>query len=151
MDVGLRIVSVHQDPRVAERLKTGRFRVNRELNDEWIDLVNQGEYVLNLQGRILACVYRDGLKHAPRSFKVLKQAHIHAQETIPMHPGQKFRLFSGERPGGSTQLDPRARIQRVLWLVSNSYLWLPRGNEAHIYFSQADLRQGKPLARYYLN
>ncbi len=151
MDVGLRIVAVHRDPQVTQRLKTGKYRVNDELNHEWIDLQNQGEYVLNLQERILACVHREGLKHAPQSFQILKQVRIHSQDTIPMQPGQKFRLFTGERPASATQLDPHSRIHRVLWLVQNSYLWLPRGNEAHLYFSQADLRQGNPLARLYLN
>lgn len=147
MDVGLRIVSVRPDPRVTQRLKTGKYRVNQELNDEWIDIHNQGEYVLNLQGRILACVRREGLKHAPKGFEIIKQVTINSQETIPMQPGQKFRLFTGERPEKATQLDKRSRITRVLWLVQNSYLWLPRGNEAHLYFSQSDLRQGNPLAR----
>ncbi len=151
MDVGLRIVTVRPDPRVRERLKTGKFKVNRELNDEWVDVHNQGEYVLNLQGRILACVRREGLKHAPQGFQILKQAVINSNEPIPMQPGQRFRLFTGERPDRPTQLDQRSRISRVLWLVQNSYLWLPRGNEAHLYFSQSDLRQGKPLARTYLS
>lgn len=151
MDVGLRIVSVRRDPRVTERLKSGKFRVNQELNEEWIDLYNQGQYVLNLQGRILACVFREGLKHAPQKYRILKQVSIHSQDTIPMHPGQRFRFYTGERSPQTLQLNPQDKIQRVLWLVHSSYLWLPRGNEAHLYFSQADLKQANPLARFYLN
>ncbi len=150
MDVGLRIVSVRRDPQVSERLKTGKFRINQELNEEWVDLHNQGQYVLNLQGRILACVRREGLKHAPSGFRVLKQVPIQSQDTIPMNPGQRFRLYTGERSGQKLQLNPQDRIQRVLWLVHSTYLWLPRGNEAHLYFSQADLKQGNPLVRFYL-
>lgn len=148
MQVGLEIVALHQDPQMEQRLKSGRFRINRELNDEWLDIQNNGPYVLNLQGRVLACMARSGLRSAPTGFRCLRKALIHAQTPIPLQPGDRIRIYTGEQPAVSTYLG-QERLSRVLWLVQPTYLWLLQGHEAHIYLSQADLRQGRPpLSRF---
>lgn len=149
-DVALHIVAVQRDRQMAQRLRSGKYRVTHELNDEWVDIQNNGPYILNLQGRILAAVKRQGLINAPSGFTILRQVHIRANTTIPMHPGQKVRIFTGEQPSSATRLND-SRISRVLWLVQNTYIWVPEANEAHLYFTQADLRNGTPpLARYRL-
>lgn len=150
-EVALNIADLHPDPQVAERLRTGRFRINQELNQEWIDLQNDGPYVLNLQGRVLACMSRQGLRHAPMGFRPLRHAVIQSPSPIALASGHKVRIFTGEQPRVSTHIPDQARVQRVLWLVQSSYLWLPEGQEAHIYLSLGALRQQqKPLARYIL-
>lgn len=152
VNVSLEIADVHRDPQVGPRIQSGKYRVNQELNDEWIDIQNSGPYVLNLQGRILACVRRQGLIKAPTGFECLRYAQLRAQSTIPLQPGQKVRVFTGEQPRTSTHIADAALISRVLWLVQTSYLWVPAGNEAHLYLSLDDLRKNKiPLARYLLN
>ncbi len=149
MQVGLDIVALHRDPQMDKRLLSGKFRVNRELNEEWIDIQNNGPYVLNMQGRLLACMERIGLRSAPRGFRCLRKALIRAQTTIPLDPGHKIRIYTGEQPATATQLGGQDRISRVLWMVQASYLWLSEGHEVHIYFSQDDLKQGKePLSRF---
>lgn len=151
VNVSLSIISVRRDPQVAQRLASGKFRVNQELNQEWVDIQNQGPYVLNLQGRVLACVRRRGLIKSPSGFECLRHAQLRAQQTIPLQPGEKVRIFTGEQPRTSTYISDGAGLSRVLWLVQPSYLWLPEGNEAHLYLSLEDLRKGKsPLARYLL-
>jgi hypothetical protein len=139
-DVALRIAHLHRDPLTSQRIQTGRFRINQELNEEWIDLENAGHYVLNLQGRILACIKRQG----PRSAICLRQAEIRSNQPIPMHPGDRIRLFTGEQPAIRPQVQSQRPLARLLWMVQSSYLWLPDGHEAHLYFSQDDLRQGRP-------
>ncbi|HEY9840593.1 MAG: hypothetical protein ACAI44_40680 [Candidatus Sericytochromatia bacterium] len=151
VDVSLQIVDVHRDPHAARRLASGKYRINQELNEEWADIQNNGPYVLNLQGRVLACVKRQGLIKAPRGFETLRYAQLRANSTIPLQPGQKVRVFTGEQPRSSTHITDGTRLSRVLWLVQNTYLWLPEGNEAHLYLSLQDLRQAKaPLARFLL-
>lgn len=147
VQVGLEIIQLHRDPAIVERLRSGKFRINQELNEEWLDLQNQGPYVLNLQGRILACMERSGPRQAPRTWRCLRKTVIRSQAVIPLHPGAVIRIYTGEQPAVPTRLS-EARISRVLWLVQPTYLWLPEGHEAHLYFSQQDLNQGKaPLAR----
>lgn len=151
VEVGLDIVAVHQDPQVAKRLQSGQYRTTQELNQEWVDLQNNGPYVLNLQARVLACMKRDGLRSAPRSFECLRQAQIRSSSTIPLQPGQKLRIYSGEQPRTSTYIADAEGISRVIWLVQSTYLWLPEGNEVHLYNSLADLQQAKkPLSRHIL-
>jgi hypothetical protein len=148
VQVGLDIVNLHRDPQIESRLRSGRFRVNRELNDEWIDIQNNGPYVLNLQGRILACMERIGLRNAPKGFRCLRKALIRAQTTIPLNPGHKVRIYTGEQPANTTHIGEQ-QISRVLWMVQSSYLWVPEGHEVHIYFSQDDLKRAQePLSRY---
>lgn len=150
--VSLDIVSVRFDPQVDQRLQSGNFRINQELNQEWIDLKNNGPYTLNLQGRIIACIKRHGLRNAPTRFECLRYAQLRSSTTIPLKPGQKVRIFSGEQPRSSTHISDQDQINLVLWLVQSTYLWLPTGNEAHIYTSLADLRnQRTPLSRFFLN
>lgn len=149
-EVSLRLSDVHRDPQVSQRMLSGRYRINQELNLEWADIRNDGPYVLNLQGRVLACMRREGLRAAPSGFECLRYAELRANAPIPLQPGQKVRVFTGEQPRTRTHIADGAQISRVLWLVQSSYLWLPEGNEAHLYLSQQDLRQGrKPLARFY--
>ncbi len=149
--VALDIVSVRRDPAVSNRLQSGKYRINQELNEEWVDIQNNGPYVLNLQGRILACMRRYGLRNAPSRYECLRQAQVRANQTIPLQPNQKIRVFTGEQPRTSTQLTNGTGISRVLWLVQPTYLWLPEGNEAHIYLSLDDLRKGRaPLSRFIL-
>ena len=149
-DVSLTLSDVHRDPQVAQRMLSGRYRINQELTLEWADIRNDGPYVLNLQGRVLACMRREGLRSSPSGFECLRYAELRATAAIPLQPGQKVRVFTGEQPRTSTHLADGAQISRVLWLVQSTYLWLPEGNEAHLYLSQQDLRQGrKPLARFY--
>lgn len=149
VNVSLEITEVHRDPLVAQRIQSGKYRVNQELNEEWLDIQNSGPYVLNLQGRVLACVRRQGLINAPSGFDCLRYAQLRAHSTIPLQPGQKVRIFTGEQPRTATHIADGIRISRVLWLVQTSYLWLPEGNEAHLYLSLDDLRKNKtPLARY---
>jgi hypothetical protein len=148
MQVGLEIIRLHRDPAVAERLRSGKFRINQELNDEWLDIQNQGPYILNLQGRILACVARSGSRHAPRAWRCLRKTMIRSNAVIPLDPGAVIRIYTGEQPVTPTRINEHS-ISRVLWLVQPTYLWLPEGHEAHLYFSQQDLSQGKaPLARH---
>lgn len=151
VNVSMDLVLVHRDPQAARRLSSGKFRINQELNEEWADIQNNGPYVLNLQGRVLACVRRSGISRAPRAYECLRYAQLRANTTIPIEPGQKVRVFTGEQPRSSTHIADGYGISRVLWLVQTSYLWVPEGNEAHLYLSLPDLRQGKvPLARYQL-
>lgn len=147
-DVALEITEVHRDARMDARLRSGKYRVNQELNEEWIDLQNSGPYVLNLQGRVLACVRRRGLISHPDGYECLRFAQLRAHAPIALHPEQRVRIFTGEQPFTATQLTGDQRISRVLWLVQPTYLWVSEGNEAHLYLSLADLRNGRPpLAR----
>ena len=147
MQVGLEIIRLHRDPATSERLRSGKFRINQELNDEWLDIQNQGPYVLNLQGRILACMERSGTRLAPQAWRCLRKAVIRSNAVIPLDPGLVIRIYTGEQPARATRIQ-ESRISRVLWLVQPTYLWVPEGHEAHLYFSQQDLNQGKPpLAR----
>lgn len=131
-----------------QRLKSGHFRINRELNDEWLDIQNNGPYVLNLQGRVLACMSRLGLRSAPTGFRCLRKALVRSQAPIPLQPGDRIRIYTGEQPSVSTYLG-QERLNRVLWMVQSTYLWLTEGQEAHIYLSQEDLLKGKaPLSRF---
>jgi len=140
--VALDIADVHRDRQMQQRMRTGKYRITHELNEEWIDLQNNGPYVLNLQGRLLVCVRRLG--NGANGYNVLRQALIRSNATIPMQPGDKVRIYTGEQPAERTrQTDPR--IRRVLWLVQTNYLWVPEGHEVHLYFSEADMRQGKGL------
>lgn len=149
VDVQLEFAALHRDPQAAHRIRTGKYRVNQELNEEWADIQNSGPYVLNLQGRILACVKRRGLIKAPSGFDCLRYAQVRAHQPIPLQPGQRVRVYSGEQPRGATHIPDAHRISRVLWLVQTTYLWVPEGNEAHLYLSLDDLRTGKmPLARH---
>lgn len=146
-DVGLRISRVQRDPLVAERLHTGRYRINDELNLEWIDIENTGPYVLNLQERVLVCALRQN-----GSLQILRSAPIRSHQPIPLQPGHKVRIYTGEQPRNATYISDQERVNRVLWLVQRSYLWVPQGNEAQLYFSRQDLKQHKhPLARYFLS
>ncbi len=140
--VGLDIVDVHRDRQMQQRMRTGKYRITHELNEEWVDLQNNGPYVLNLQGRLLVCARR--LTNGSNGYNVLRQAKIRSHATIPMQPGDKVRIYTGEQPSERTKLTD-TRIRRVLWLVQTNYLWLADGNEVHLYFSEADMRQGKGL------
>lgn len=152
VDVALDIVAVHRDPQVRERLRSGKYRINRELNEEWVDIQNNGPYVLNLQGRVLAAIRREGLRQAPQRFEILRHALLRANTTIPMQPGQKVRVYSGEQPRTATRISDQVKISRVLWIVQSAYMWVPECNEAHLYFSLEDMRKGRtPLARYFLS
>jgi len=146
VDIGLQIVQVQRDPQAAARISSGKYRINCELNEEWIDIQNSGPYVLNLQERALACVRRHG-----DGFQLLRSARIRANSPIPLQPGQKIRIYTGEQPRVATHIPDSNRISRVLWLVQRSYVWVPQGNEAQLYFSWDDLKQKRePLARYRL-
>lgn len=143
-DVGLRIVRIQRDPLASERMRTGKYRINHELNLEWVDIANQGPYVLNLQERVLACVSKQGSR-----LEVLRSARILAHQAIPFNPGQTVRIYTGEQPRTATYIDDSERVHRVLWLVQRTYLWVPQGTEARLYFSRDALKQLQaPLARY---
>lgn len=145
-DVGLRIVRVQRDPLAAERIRSGKYRINHELNLEWIDIANHGPYVLNLQERVLACVSQQGQR-----LEIVRSARIRAHQAIPLNPGQKVRIYTGEQPRTPTYIDDQERVDRVLWLVQRTYLWVPQGTEARLYFSRDALKhQQAPLARYTL-
>lgn len=151
-DLGLNIIHVQQDPLAAQRMSSGKFRINHELNQEWIDIRNDGPYVLNMQGRVLACMKRNGPRNAPSGFQRLRYALLRANTTLPLHPGEKIRIYTGEQPRQATKVDARDRLDRVLWAVQTNYLWVPAGNEAHIYFSRQDLKYNKaPLSRYIMS
>ncbi|PIQ26799.1 hypothetical protein COW36_00390 [bacterium (Candidatus Blackallbacteria) CG17_big_fil_post_rev_8_21_14_2_50_48_46] len=148
VQVGLDIVALHQDPLMTKRIQSGKFRINKELNEEWLDIQNNGPYVLNIQGRVLACMERQGLRSSPRGFRCLRKALIRANTTIPLNPGDKIRIYTGEQPPTPTRIE-QERLARVLWMVQSTYLWIPEGHEVHVYFSQEDLNKGKPpLSRY---
>lgn len=136
MQVDLDIVTVHLDPLAAQRLKSGRYRVNAELNDEWIDIQNNGAYVLNMQGRILAAIQHSG--------RCSRSALVRSATPIPLHPGEKIRIFTGEQPRQATHIADGDLISRVLWLVQPTYLWGADTHEARVYFSMADLNQQRP-------
>lgn len=151
-EVALDIVAIRRDPAAAQRIQTGKYRINQELNEEWVDIQNNGPYVLNLQGRILACMRRYGLRNSPTGYECLRQAPLRANQTIPLQPNQKVRVFTGEQPRTTTRLSDGSGISRVLWLVQPTYLWVPEGNEAHLYLSLDDLRKGRrPLSRFVLS
>lgn len=140
MQVNLDIVEVHRDPLASQRLKTGSYRVNVELNDEWIDLQNNGVYVLNLQGRVLAAFQYSG--------SCVRSALLHSTSPIALHPGETIRIFTGEQPRQPTHLAEGDFISRVLWLVRPAYLWGADTHEARVYLSTSDFNQRKaPLAR----
>ena len=148
-DIALKITNVHQDPYAAQRMTSGKFKVNKELNEEWIDILNAGPYVLNMQGRILACMRRIGSPQQPSRLQCLKYGLLRANTTLPLHPGKKIRIYTGEQPRKSTKIEDHSGISKVLWAVLGHYLWVPAGNEAHIYFSLQDMKNGNPpLSRY---
>ena len=144
MNIALFIVNVHPDPLCTQRLSQGDYRINKELNDEWIDLQNQSEYTINLQKRVLVSLrQRDAT-----TLQILKRAELNSPSPIPLYSGEKIRIFTGEQPSSSTHIPDSDGVNRVIWIAQKTYLWVPIAEEAQLYFSMEDLnRKRPPLAR----
>lgn len=145
MNIALNIVNVHPDPLCSRRLASGDFRMNKELNDEWIDIKNNSEYTLNLQKRVLVSLRtRDAT-----SLQILQRAELNSPTPIPLYPGEKIRIFTGDQPRVSTHIPDSDNIQRVIWIVQKTYLWVPIAEEARLYFSMEDINKHRsPLSTY---
>lgn len=145
------IIDVKLDPYQPERLKTGNFRVNKELNEEWIDIKNTGDEPINLRGRVLAS---HNTKTLSKDLVYIfpQRALIASTEDVPLFPGEVIRIFSGEQPYESTYIPDEYAISRVIWLVRQTYLWVNTADEARIYLDMETLRRREnPLAIYKYN
>jgi hypothetical protein len=147
----LEIINVRTDPQQGERLRTGNFRVNKELNQEWVDILNSGNEGINLRSRVLASCNTKGISNDLVSFFPQKTTIV-SNGDVPLYPGEIIRIFTGEQPVESTYIPDEDRISRVLWLVKQSYLWVDNANEARVYMDMNALRNfAPPLAVYCYN
>ncbi len=149
--IKLEIINIRQDPQQFERSRTGNFRVNKELNDEWIDIKNEGTEGINLRGRVLAAFNSKGNKN-DLGFLFPQKTLIMSNQDVPLYPGETIRMFTGEQPYESTFIPDEDRISRVIWLVKQTYLWVTNADEARLYVDMNALRnQQPPLATYCYN
>lgn len=149
--IKLQIINVRTDPFQRERLLTGNFRVNKELNQEWIDIKNTGTEGINLRNRVLTSCNSKSLKNDLVSYFPQKTV-IRSKDEVPVFPGEIIRIFTGEQPYESTFIPDEDGISRVLWLVKQTYLWVDSANEARLYIDMNSLRNfAAPLASYVYN
>lgn len=144
----LEIVRLHIDPLHKERLRTGKFRINKELNEEWIDIKNTSIRTINMRGRVLAS-FNSRAKSNNLDKIFPRKARIVSDKNVPLYPGEILRIYTGEQPYNSTYIPDQDCISRVIWLLYPTYLWTYQGDEAHIYLDMNSLRnRQEPLARY---
>lgn len=147
----LEIIDLRQDPEHSSRLKTGNFRFNKDLNNEWFDLLNNTNQSIDLRGMVVtACNNRS--RSAILSDLIPLKAVINSNSSVLIHPGETMRIFTGEQPYESTFIPDEDNISSVLWLLNKTYLWTDRTNEARLYANIQELRKlAEPLATYCYN
>ena len=149
--IRLEIINVRVDPLQNERLRTGNFKVNKELNQEWVDIKNTGTEGINLRNRVLAsCNTKGNTNDLVSNFP--QKTMIMSSGDVPLFPSEIIRIFTGEQPYESTFIPDEDNISRVLWLVKQTYLWVNNANEARLYLDMNDLRNfANPLSVYNYN
>jgi len=147
----LEIIDLRQDPEHLSRLKKGNFHFNKELNNEWFDLLNNASHPIDLRGMVVtACNNRS--RSGILGELIPLKAVINSNSAIFINPGEKMRIFTGEQPYESTFIADEDNISSVLWLLNKTYLWTDRTNEARIYANIYELRKlAEPLASYCYN
>jgi hypothetical protein len=146
--IKLQIINVRIDPLQPQRMKTGNFRVNKELNQEWIDIKNSGTEGVNLRGRVLTSCNTKGARSDLANYFPQKTTII-SNSDVPLYPGEIIRVYTGEQPYESTYIPDEDKISRVIWLIKQTYLWVDTANEARLYLDMNALRNFvPPLAAY---
>jgi len=147
----LKIINVRIDPKHRFRMISGNFKINKELNQEWIDIQNTGTETINLQGRVLASCNPKANKNV-LSDVFPQRALIRSSSLVPLYPTEIVRIFTGEQPYESTYIPDEDNISRVVWLRNQYYLWTDQSCEARLYLDMETLRsQNEPLATYCYN
>jgi hypothetical protein len=135
--IAISISEVHPDPLGPDRIRNQ----NVKLNEEWIEIANNGDEPFRLKDRVL-------IDRTKTNQHRHKKVFSPTDENFALPVGEKLRIFSGKMDDPN---DPNPPVPAGTWryfLNYGNYIWNNSGDTAEIYASENDLALGHaPLAR----